>query len=72
MSNEMDAMDMDERQRINWLKANRLTLIVVGLVWLGMIAFELVNSRTPVFMIAMVPVIALVRFAAYKLYIRRI
>jgi len=38
---EMDAMGMDERQRNAWLQANRLTLMLVGVTWLGMIAWEL-------------------------------
>ena len=70
MKSEMDAMDLDERQRTCWLEANRLTLMLVGLVWLGLIGWELTQGRTPYFLIVMVPVIALVRLAAYKYYLR--
>jgi len=69
---EMDAMALDERQRTCWLHANRLTLILVGLLWLGLIGWELAHHRTPYFLIVMVPVIALIRLATYKYYLRRI
>lgn len=69
MKTEMDAMRMDERQRTCWLLANRATLMVVGLVWLVVIAYEiLVRSYVPTFMIIMVPVFAIVRYTAYKYY----
>jgi len=69
MKTEMDAMNMDERQKLYWLKANRLTLILVGLVWIGMIVNHfLADEAIPYFLIIMVPVFALVRFAAYKFY----
>lgn len=70
MKNEMNAMNMDERQRLSWLWANRATLFLVGLVWLGMIGWELHRGRTPYFLMVMVPVFALVRFVAYKIYNR--
>ncbi len=72
MKNEMDALRMDERQRLYWMMANRFTLIIVGLVWIGMVAFEAVyNHRVAYFLIAMVPVFALIRLIAYKIYARR-
>lgn len=67
MKSEMDAMKMDERERLHWLRANRLTLIIVGIVWIGMIAWEFLHNETPLFLIAMVPVFALIRLAGYKL-----
>jgi hypothetical protein len=70
MKTEMDVLDMDERQRLNWLKANRATLMIVGVIWLGMIAYELVSNNLPVFLIVMVPVFALTRFVAYRIYAR--
>ncbi|MBD3331797.1 hypothetical protein GF356_03010 [candidate division GN15 bacterium] len=70
MKNEMDAMNMDERQRQCWLKANRATLIAVGLVWLGMIAWELAHDQVPVFLIVMVFVFAVIRVTAYWIYSR--
>jgi hypothetical protein len=54
-----------------WLRANQATLITVGLCWLGMIAWELVRHRTPVFLIAMVPVFALLRLAFFYHFSRR-
>jgi hypothetical protein len=66
----MDIMRMDERQRLHWLQANRSTLLVVGVVWLLMIAFELTEGRTPGFLIAMVPVFAGIRFGFYYYYAR--
>jgi hypothetical protein len=66
MVSEMDAMNMDERQRHSWLLANRVTLMLVGVTWLGMIAWELANKRTPLFLIAMVPTFAMVRFVVYR------
>jgi hypothetical protein len=64
-------MKMDERMRLCWLLANRMTLMVVGLVWLGMIAWELFHNRVPYFLIAMVPAFALIRLGFYHLYARR-
>jgi hypothetical protein len=66
----MDIMRMDERQRLHWLEANRATLIVVGIVWLMMIAFELIEGRRPGFLIAMVPVFAAIRLGFYYYYAR--
>lgn len=71
MKNEMDILGMDERARRSWLMANRLTLMLVGVTWLGMIGVELYHGRTHWFMIVMVPVFAAFRFMAYKLYKRR-
>jgi hypothetical protein len=70
MKDEMDALRMDERQRVAWLMANRGTVIAVGVTWIGMIAWEVAQGRMPVFLIAMVPVIALLRFALYLYYSR--
>jgi len=71
MKNEMDAMNFDERQRYCWLAANRVTLIFVGLVWIGLIIRDLINQDPPWLMIALIPVFALVRFIAYRIYLRR-
>jgi hypothetical protein len=70
MKDEMDLMRMDERQRLSWLRANRATLMVVGVVWLLMIGWELIEGRTPRFLIMMVPVFAAVRFGLYWFYAR--
>jgi hypothetical protein len=70
MKTEMDVMNLDERQRCAWLAANRFTLIVLGLIWLGMIAWELAHGSMPVFLIAMIPVIALLRLVVYRIYSR--
>ncbi len=70
MKSEMDLMRMDERQRLSWLRANRATLMVVGVVWLLMIGWELLEGRTPRFLILMVPVFAAVRFGLYWFYAR--
>jgi len=69
MKNEMDVMDMDERQRSAWLRANRLTLICVGVVWIGMIVRELLSGGAPYFMIAMLPVFALLRYLLYRRFV---
>ena len=71
MKTEMEVMDMDERQRLCWFRANRATLMVVGVCWLGMIAWELAHQRTPLFLIAMVPLFAIVRFGFYRFYATR-
>jgi fatty acid desaturase len=68
---EMDVLDMDERQRLSWLQANRVTLMVVGLVWLGLIGWEVSQGRVPWFLVVMVPVFAVVRFAAYRYFLAR-
>ena len=65
MKSEMDLMRMDERQRLHWFRANRATLMVVGVVWLLMIAFELSEQRTPGFLIVMVPIFAGIRFGFF-------
>jgi hypothetical protein len=70
MTTEMDIMGMDERQRLAWLHANRVTLILVGLTWIGMIAWEVIHDQFPMFLIAMVPVFAIVRFSTYRYYQR--
>lgn len=70
MRTEMDIMRMDERQRLHWLRANRATLMVVGVVWLLMVAFELSEGRTPGFLIVMVPILAGIRFGFYYYYAR--
>ena len=70
MSSEMDALRMDERQRFAWLMANRGTVFAIGATWIGMIAWEIAQGRAPVFLIAMVPVFALVRFGLYLYYSR--
>jgi hypothetical protein len=67
----MDAMRMDERQRWNWLLANRATLFIVGFCWLGLIAWEASHGRTPYFLIVMVPVFALIRLGFYQAYSRK-
>jgi hypothetical protein len=71
VKNEMDVMKMDERQRLCWLMANRATLLIVGLIWIGMIVWEVLHERIPYFLIVMVPVIALARLAMYLVYARR-
>jgi fatty acid desaturase len=70
MPNEMDVLRMDERQRDSWLRANPSTLMLVGLVWLGMIGWELTHHTTPWFLILMVPVFGILRFASYRSYQR--
>ncbi len=70
MKSEMDLMRMDERQRFHWLRANRATLMIVGAVWLLMIAFELSEGRTPEFLLVMVPIFAGVRFGFFYYYAR--
>ena len=70
MKTDMDALDMDERQRLCWLRANRAVLFLVGVLWLSMIAWELHRGREPVFLIAMLPVIALIRVFFYRLNLR--
>jgi hypothetical protein len=71
MTNEMDVLNLDERQRLCWLKANRLTLMFVGVVWLGMIAYDLLHGSTPIFLMAAVPAFGLARLLSYKYYAGR-
>jgi len=68
---EMDLVRMDERQRLCWLKANRVTIMIIGIVWLSIIGWELLQGRTPLFMMVMVPVFGLIRFLTYKHYVGR-
>jgi hypothetical protein len=71
MKNEMELMNMDERQRLAWFMANRGTVIAIGAVWIGMIAWELTHGRAPVFLMIMVPVFALLRAGLYYFYSSR-
>jgi len=71
MKNEMELMNMDERQRLAWFMANRGTLIAVGAVWIGMIAWDLTHGHAPAFLMIMVPVFALLRAALYSFYSSR-
>ena len=71
MKTEMDTLGLDERQRVCWLYANRALIFVVGIVWLGMIGWEVWHQRPPIFMIIMIPVFALIRFMAFMLYAKR-
>jgi len=66
--NEMDILGMSESEKICWLMANRLTLFVVGIIWIGMILNQLKEGTVPLFMIVMVPVFALFRLAVYRYY----
>ena len=68
MTTEMDLLRMDERQRLAWLMANRGTLMAVGTVWIGLIAWELFHGRSPLFLIVMVPLFALLRAGLYLYY----
>ncbi len=68
MKTEMDILHMDEHQRLAWYLANRGTLVAVGTAWIGMIGWELVHGRLPAFLIIMVPVFALLRYALSLLY----
>jgi hypothetical protein len=70
MKDEMDLMGMDERQRISWLRANRATLMLVGIVWLLLTVSEYAQGRTPAFLVVMVPVFAAARLALYWFYAR--
>lgn len=70
MITEMDILRMDERQRFSWLRANRATLILVALTWIGMIVWKLFQGGFPTFLITMVPVFALVRFLIFRYYQR--
>ncbi|MBN2170922.1 MAG: hypothetical protein JW819_06355 [Candidatus Krumholzibacteriota bacterium] len=71
MKSEMDAMGMDERQRQAWYRANRAVLMLVGVLWIGLIVRGLLAGGRPWFLIAMVPVLALVRLACYRWYLNR-
>jgi hypothetical protein len=68
MVSEMDILKMNDRQRIAWLQANRLTLMFVGLAWLGMIIWEFIQGNIPVFLLVMVPFFAIFRFLSYRRY----
>lgn len=61
---------MDERERCCWLLANRATLMLVGVCWLGLIGWELAQTRAPWFLIAMVPGFAGIPFLLYLHYRR--
>jgi len=68
----MDIMRFDERQKLGWLLANRALIFIIGIVWLAMIAYELfVQNQTPLFLIIMVPVFALLRYFFYLYYSKK-
>ena len=70
VKSEMDILNMDERLKLAWLRANRITLICVGIAWIGIITWEFLQQRTPYFMIAMVPVFAIIRYITYLKIVR--
>lgn len=70
MKTEMDVLGMDERQRLAWLRANRATLFTIAVAWLGMIGWDLVHGKVPLFLITMIPVFALLRLTFYLYYAR--
>jgi len=71
MVTEMDVLKMDERQRVCWLLANRAILMIIGVVWIGMIFWQLLHHSIPYFLIIMVPVFALGRLLLYLYYSRK-
>lgn len=71
MKNEMDILGMDAGQKLSWLKANRITLFIVGIVWIGMIVKQLIGGNIPIFLISMVPVFALIRYLSYVYFNRK-
>ncbi len=72
MKNEMDAMKLDERQRLCWLLANRGTLFVLGVAWIALAVIELLGGGVnPLIMIALIPVFALVRVGFFAYYSRQ-
>lgn len=71
MKNEMDVLKMDELQRQCWLRANRATLMLVGLIWLGMIGWEVAQGKMPWFLVMMVPTIAFIRSLFYFMYMKK-
>ena len=72
MKSEMDVLGMDERQRLCWLYANRAMIFIIGAIWLGIIGYELAMGRMPLFMIVMVPVLALARLFIYLFYSKKL
>lgn len=70
MKDEMDILKMSAPDRICRLRANRITLMIVGLIWIGMILHQLFSGTVPGFLIAMVPVFALIRLGMYAYYKR--
>lgn len=72
MKNEMDLLRMTGPQRLCWLRANRVTLLAVGVVWIGMILEKLVAGIKPWFLVAMIPTFALLRMIAYVYYRKRL
>jgi hypothetical protein len=68
MKSEMDILKMTERERLCWLKANRVTLLLVGITWISMIAQQLLEGALPLFLIIMIPVFGLFRALVYVYY----
>jgi hypothetical protein len=68
MRDETEVAETTGSRQQAWHRANTLTLIVVGVVWIGMIVHRLSLGEMPSFLIAMVPAFALIRFLAYLHY----
>ena len=66
----LSGLDSISTSRSCTLLANRATLMIVGLTWLGMISWELTQQRQPLFLMAMVPVFALLRYGFFRYYTR--
>jgi len=59
-------------EQLAWLQADRLTLLLFAVVWVGMIVASLLLDRTPWFLLAMLALLALVRYVAFHYFHRRI
>lgn len=68
MKNEMELLGMTGVERLCWLRANRTTLMLVGLVWIGMIVERLIAGTFPLFLIVALFVFAAIRFGLYRFF----
>jgi hypothetical protein len=68
MKNEMEILGMTGVERLCWLRANRITLMIVGVVWIGMIVERLTAGVLPLFLIAGLFGFAAIRFGLYRFF----
>jgi hypothetical protein len=70
MKNKPDAMRIDSRRRNALLLANRVMLVIIGIVWIGMVVYRLAVGEYWKFLVSAVPMIALVWHGTYLVFKR--
>ncbi|UCG52693.1 MAG: hypothetical protein JSW58_03860 [Candidatus Latescibacterota bacterium] len=70
MKNEPDKMRIDSPRLHALLLANRVTLVIIGIVWIGMIIYRLAGGEYWRFLASTVPMIILIWHGTYLFFKR--